>query len=93
MKAKYQQGDDLNIEFRFFFENLTTGETFQTNEEAMAWAKFNACMHPCELFDDGMIMAESDFEDDPINDRVVLVTTNYTGDEYVDIDEEEMAEI
>lgn len=90
MKAKYQQGDDLDIEFRFFFENLTTEETFQTNDEAMAWAKFNSCMHPCELFDNGDIMAEKDFEDDPINDRVVLVDTNYTGEEYADLEEAEL---
>jgi hypothetical protein len=90
MKQKYKEGDDLNIEFKFFFENLTTSETFQTNNEAMAWQKFNECPHPCELFEDGNIMAEKDFEDDPINDRVVLVDTNYTGEEYADL---EMAEL
>lgn len=90
MKERYQNGDDLNIEFRFFFENLTTGETFQTNNEPMAWAKFNACMHPCELFDNGMILAEKDYEDDPINDRVVLVDTLYVGEEYADLEEVEL---
>lgn len=87
---KYQKGDDLNIDFKFFFENLTTDETFQTNEEAMAWAKFNECQFPCELWGDGDILAEKDFEDDMINDKIVLVETNYTGEEYANL---EMAEL
>lgn len=90
MKAKYKDGDDLNIEFRFFFENLTTGETLQTNEEAMAWAKFNECQFPSELFDDGNILAEKDFEDDPINDKITLVDTLYVGDNYADLEEVEI---
>lgn len=93
MKAKYKQGDDLELEFRFFFNNLTTGEVFETNNEPMAWQKFNECAHPCELWDDGNIIGDKEFEDDPILDVVTLVDQLYTGDEYVDIDEEEMIEI
>lgn len=81
---RYHQGDDLDIDFRFFFENLTTNETFQTNNEAMAWSKYNECQFPCELWDNGVILADKDFEDDMINDRVTLAETNYTGSEYLE---------
>ncbi len=93
MKAKYQPGDDLDIEFRFFFENLTTGETFQTNEEVMAWAKFHECAHPCELYDDGNIIGDKEFEDDPVLDVVTLVEQIYTGEEYADLGELEECEL
>jgi hypothetical protein len=86
MKRKYQKGDDLGLEFKYFFENLTTGETFQTNNEPMAWAKFNECQFPAELFEDGNILAEQDFEDDPLNDKITLVGTNYSGAKYSDLE-------
>jgi hypothetical protein len=88
-KQRHKTCSDI-IDFKFFFENLTTNETFQTNNEAMAWAKFNECQFPCELFDDGNILCEKDFEDDMINDKVVLVDTNWSGRRYVDL---EMAEV
>ena len=87
---RYHQGDDLDIDFRFFFENLTTNETFQTNNEAMAWSKYNECQFPCELWDNGVILADKDFEDDMINDRVTLAETNYSGEEYADLEEVEI---
>jgi hypothetical protein len=92
MKQKYKEGDDLNIEFKFFFENLTTSETFQTNDRCMAVAEFSKCQFPCELWEDGDILYEKDYEDDMINDKVSLVETYWGGSnaEYVDI---EMAEI
>lgn len=89
MSQRHQSCSDI-IDFRFFFNNLTTEETFETDNEAMAWAKFNECMHPCELFCDGDILAEKDFEDDPINDRIVLVDTNYTGTDFVELEEVEL---
>ena len=75
---------------RYFMENLTTSETFQTDNEAVAWQQFNNCMFPCELFDNGMIMADKEFEENEITGEVVLVDTNYTGEEYADL---EMAEL
>ena len=78
---------------KYFMENLTTGETFQTNNEAVAWQHFNNCMFPCELFDNGMIMAEKDFEENEITGEVVLVDTNYTGEEYADINDLEEVEV
>jgi len=89
MSQRHESCSDI-IDFQFFFENLTTGETFETNNEPMAWAKFNESMHPCELFGNGDIMACKDFEDDPINDQIVLVTENFTGTEYASLEEAEM---
>lgn len=89
MTQRHQTVSDI-IDERFFFECPTTEESFTTDNEAVAWQKFNACQFPCELFDDGNIVAEKDWEFDPINDRMTLVDTNYTGEEYADL---EMAEL
>lgn len=88
--AKYKAGDDLDIEFRFFFNNLTTDEVFETNNEPMAWQKFHECAHPCELYDDGNIIGDKEFEDDPVLDIVALVEQIYTGEEYADLQEVEI---
>lgn len=57
----------------FFFECETTKETLETDNESVVMAKFHACQFPCEVFCNGDIIAEKYFEDDMVNDRVVLV--------------------
>jgi len=72
---------------KYFFENLTTKETLQTNNEAVAWQKFNASVFPCELWSNGELLADKDFEENEITGEIVLVDTNYTGAEYAEIEE------
>ena len=67
---------ETDVEFRYYFENMTTGKMLQTNNAALAWQKFNSCQVPCELIeDDGM--AGEKFYADPENMDFTLVTELY----------------
>ena len=82
--------DDIDLEFRFYFENITTNETYQTNNEAEAWAKFHACGCPCELLDEDSCVGEK-FFGDPENGDLRLITELHTeSDENVDLEEVEI---
>lgn len=83
---KYQKGDDLNIEFRFFFDNKATEETFQTNNEPMAWAKYHSCLAECELWADGELLAAKYHEYDDINDVMMLLEETNEDAERVDLE-------
>lgn len=81
--------DDIDLEFRFYFENITTNETYQTNNEAEAWAKFHACGCPCELLDEDGCVGEKFFAD-PENGDLTLITEIYADSEAERVDLEEV---
>lgn len=90
MKTQRHESCSDIIDFKFFFDNLIIQDTFETDNEALAWQKYNECQHPCELWADGEILAEKSFEEDPISDTITLVDTNYTGADYAEFEECEL---
>lgn len=82
--------DDIDLEFRFYFENLTTNDVFQTNNEALAWQKFHACGCPCELMDEDGCVAEKYFADPEYGDMRLITELHTESDEYVDLEEVEI---
>jgi len=77
----------------WYFQNLTTDEEFETDNEALAWQKFNECQFPCELYCFGELMGDKEFEEDEITGTYTLVEQNYTGSEYADINDLEEIEV
>lgn len=79
---------------RFFFNVLSTNHTFETDNEALAWQKFNECYTECELFDNGNMIAEKFWEENENEygepDGFILVQEIYTGNDYVEL---EMADV
>ena len=82
---------ETDVEFRFYFENMTTGKMLQTNDAAVAWQKFNSCQVPCELIEDDGVAGEKYYAD-PENFDFTLVTELYPGEDIERVDLE-MAEI
>lgn len=90
MGKKTHLDDDIDVEFKFYFENITTQGVFQTDNEAMAWQKFHACKCPCELIAEDECVGEKYFAD-PENFDFTLITEIHTdSDEYVELEEVEI---
>lgn len=93
MKAKFNTDHKEENVPDWYFQNLTTFDELETDNEAVAWQKFNECQFPCELFCFGELMADKEFEEDEITGTFTLVEQNYTGDEYADLEELEEVEL
>jgi hypothetical protein len=79
---------EIEEEYRYYFENMTTGKMLQTNNGAEAWAEFNSCEVPCELIEDDGVAGEKYYAD-PENFDFTLVTELYPNEDFERVDLEE----
>jgi len=61
----------------YFLENTVTSETLETDSAHEAMTRFLKTQMPCELWSNGELIAEKEWEENPVTGELVLESMIY----------------